>query len=66
MIRWFRESRFGGIVLILLAVVIYVIVMGWGFPLLWPYRDHPLVRVLFAFLTGGHLEELFQETGLWL
>jgi hypothetical protein len=31
-----------------------------------PDRDHPLVRVLFAFLTGGHLEELFQETGSWL
>jgi hypothetical protein len=66
MIRWFRESRFGGIVLILLAVVIYVIVMGWGFPLLWPHRDHPLVRGLFAFLSGDHLEELFQEAGTLL
>ena len=38
---------------------------GGGIPLLWPYRDHPLVRVLSAFLTGGHLEELFQENGGW-
>ena len=32
-------------------------------PLLWPYRDHPLVWVLLAFISGGHLGELFQETG---
>ena len=61
--RWRRDSRVFGIALIFLAVVIYLVVMGWGVPLLWPYRDHPLVRVLFAFLTGGHLEELLQETG---
>ena len=30
-------------------------------PLLWPYRDHPLVWVLLAFISGGYLGELFQE-----
>lgn len=64
--RWRRDSRVFGIALILVAVVIYILVMGWGFPLLWPYRDHPLVRVRLAFLSGGHLEELLQETGTWL
>jgi hypothetical protein len=32
-------------------------------PLLWPYRDHRLVWVLLAFISGEHLGELFQETG---
>jgi hypothetical protein len=64
--RWFRRPRVMGMLLIVLALIIYVVVMWGGFPLLLPYRDHPLVRVLFAFLTGGHLEELFQETGSWL
>jgi hypothetical protein len=32
-------------------------------PLLWPYCDHPLVWVLLAFISGGRLGELFQETG---
>jgi RsiW-degrading membrane proteinase PrsW (M82 family) len=45
--------------LIVMAVVVYL-VLTWGMiPLLWPYRDHPLVWVLLAFLSGGHLEELF-------
>ena len=61
-----REPRIIGILLILLAVVIYLIMMGEVMPLLWPYHDHPLVRVLLAFLSGGHLEELFQETGALL
>jgi hypothetical protein len=61
-----REPRIMGILLILLAVVIYLIMMEEVMPLLWPYRDHPLVRVLLAFLSGGHLEELFQETGALL
>jgi hypothetical protein len=61
--RWLREPRVMAIRLIFLGVVVYL-VMIWGvMPLLWPYRDHPLVRVLLAFLSGGHLEELFQETG---
>lgn len=61
--RWLRDSRLLGIVLIVLAVVVYLVTM-WGIiPLLWPYRDHSLVRVLLAFLSGGHLEELLQETG---
>jgi hypothetical protein len=47
-----------GLLLIALALIIYVVVMWGGIPLLWPYRDHPLVRVLLAFLTGGHPEEL--------
>jgi hypothetical protein len=62
---WFRESRIRGVLLILVAVVIYMIM--WGMiPLLWPYRDHPLVWVLLAFLSGGHLEELFREIGTLL
>jgi hypothetical protein len=60
--RWLRESRLLGLVLIVLGLVAYL--MMWGMiPLLWPYRDHPLVWVLLAFLSGGHLEELLQETG---
>jgi hypothetical protein len=57
--RWVRGSRVMGILLILLAVVIYLVMMWGVFPLLWPYRDVPLVRVLLALLSGGHLEELF-------
>jgi hypothetical protein len=57
--RWLRRSRVMGVLLIVLALILYVVVMWGGIPLLWPYRDHPLVRVLLAFLTGGHLEELF-------
>jgi hypothetical protein len=63
---WPREPRVMGILLILVAVVIYLVLMREVIPLLWPYRDHPLVRVLLALLTGGHLEELFQETGALL
>jgi hypothetical protein len=64
--RWPREPRIIGFLLILLAVVIYLIMFGGVIPLLWPYRDRLLVRVLLAFLSGGHLEELFQETGILL
>jgi hypothetical protein len=61
-----RDSRLLRIVLIVMAAVIYF-VMIWGVvPLLWPYRDHPMVWVLLAFLSGGHLEELFHETGALL
>jgi hypothetical protein len=52
--------------LIFLAVLVYLAIVGGVIPLLWPHRDHPLVWVLLAFLSGGHLEELFQETGSWL
>jgi RsiW-degrading membrane proteinase PrsW (M82 family) len=63
--RGLRESRLLGIVLIVLGVVVYL--MMWGMiPLLWPYRDHPLMWVLLAFLSGGHLEELLYETGSFL
>jgi hypothetical protein len=64
--RWLRESRLLGIVLMVLALMVYVATM-WGImPLLWPYRHHPVVHFLLAFLSGGHLEELLQETGTWL
>ena len=57
--RWLRDSRLLGIVLIVTAAVVYLVTM-WGImPLLWPYRGHPLVWMLLAFLSGGHLEELF-------
>jgi hypothetical protein len=57
--RRLGESRLLGTMLMVMAVVVYLVLM-WGLiPLLWPYRDHPLVWVLLAFLSGGHLEELF-------
>ena len=63
--RWLRNSRLTEIVLIITAAVVYL--MMWGLmPLLWPYRHHPLVWMLLAFLSGGHLEELFHETGTLL
>jgi hypothetical protein len=61
--RWLREPRIMSILFIFLAMVIYLVMIRVVMPRLWPYRDHPLVRVLLAFLSGGHLEELFQETG---
>jgi RsiW-degrading membrane proteinase PrsW (M82 family) len=64
--RRLRERRVLSILLIFLAVLVYLAIMGGVIPLLWPHRDHPLVWVLLAFLSGGHLEELFQETGSWL
>lgn len=64
--RWLRERRVMGILLIFLALLVYVIMIGGILPLFWPYRDHPLVWELLAFLSGGHLEELFQEPGSWL
>jgi hypothetical protein len=61
--RWLPDSRLLGVVVIVLALIVYLVTM-WGImPLLWPYRDHALVRFLLAFLSGGHLEELFPETG---
>jgi hypothetical protein len=61
--RWLRDSRLLGVVVLVLALIVYLVTM-WGImPLLWSYRDHALVRFLLAFLSGGHLEELFQETG---
>ncbi|HXH12435.1 MAG TPA: hypothetical protein VNP04_22040 [Alphaproteobacteria bacterium] len=64
--RCLRASRSLSIVLVVLAVVVYLMTMWWGIPLLWPYRDHPLVRFLLAFLSGGHLEGLYQEAGISL
>ena len=64
--RRLGESRLLGTMLIVMAVVVYL-VLTWGMiPLLWPYRDHPLVRVLLALLSGGHLEELFRAPGILL
>jgi hypothetical protein len=53
-----------GIVLFLLAFMGYFIVYGVVFPLLWLYRDHPLVWFLLAFLSGNHLPELFPDAGV--
>ena len=61
--RWLRDFRVLVIVLAVFILASYFIILGWVFPLLWPYRDHPLVRVLLAFLSGGHLEELLQDSG---
>jgi RsiW-degrading membrane proteinase PrsW (M82 family) len=57
--RWLRDTRVLSVVLVLLALIGYVVVYEVAFPLLWPHRDHPLVWFLLAFLSGGHLEELF-------
>jgi hypothetical protein len=59
--RWLRDFRVLGIGLAFLILASYFIILEWVFPLLWPYRDHPLVRVVLAFLSGGHLEELLQD-----
>jgi hypothetical protein len=59
--RRLRESRLLVITLIFLVLVLYLI-MWESIPLLWPYHDHPLVWLLWAFLSGGHLEELLYET----
>ena len=64
--RRLRPSRRLSILLIALAVVVYLVTMWEIIPLLWPYHDHPLVRLLLAFLSGGHLEELYQEAGALL
>jgi hypothetical protein len=64
--RWLRDSRLWSVVLIVMAAVVYLMMISGIIPLLWPYRDLPLVWVLLAFLSGGHLEELFQETGTLL
>jgi hypothetical protein len=60
--RWLRESRLLIIALIVLALVVYLMIWE-SMPLLWPYRDHPLVWFLLAFLSGGYVEELLYETG---
>jgi hypothetical protein len=54
------------VVLVLLALIGYLLVYEVAFPLFWPHRDHPLVWFLLAFLSGGHLEELFQQPGTLL
>jgi hypothetical protein len=64
--RWLRNTRVHSVVLVLLAFLGYFVVYEVVFPLLWPYRDHPLAWLLLAFLSGGHLEELFQQTGTLL
>jgi hypothetical protein len=62
--RWLRDRpRRTFVLLLFLALLGYFIVYGVVFPLLLPYRDHPLVWFVLALLSGGHLEELFQEIG---
>jgi hypothetical protein len=62
---WLRDRRLLRVVVIVMAALVYLVTYGL-IPLLWPYRDHPLVWMLLAFLSGGHLEELFHETGTLL
>jgi hypothetical protein len=65
--RWLREVRILRLVLfLLLAVMGYFVIYGVVFPLLWPYRAHPVVWFLLAFLSGNHLPELFPEPGVML
>jgi hypothetical protein len=65
--RWLRHTRARSVVLVLLVLIGYFVVYEVVFPRLWLYRDHyPLVRLLLAFLSGGHLEELFEQTGTLL
>lgn len=64
--RWPREPHVIGFLLILFAVAIYLIMIVEVIPSLWPNRDRPLVRVLLALFSGGHLEELCQEVGMLL
>ena len=63
---WLRDTRVLSVVLALLALLGYFVVYEVVFPLLWPYRDHPLMWFLLAFLSGGHLEELFHQPGTLL
>jgi len=57
--RWLRNTHMLAIVLVLLGLIGCFVMYGVVFPLLWPYRDHPLVWFVLALLSGGHLEELF-------
>jgi RsiW-degrading membrane proteinase PrsW (M82 family) len=63
--RWLRDTAMLAVVL-LLVLIGYFVVYGLAFPLLWPHRDHPLVWVVLALLSGGHLEELLHDTGALL
>jgi hypothetical protein len=56
--RWPRDPRVMGTLLIFLAVAIYLVMIGEVIPLLWWHRDLPVVRVLIAFLCGGLLQRL--------
>jgi hypothetical protein len=59
--RWLRDRhRRAFVLLLVLALLGYFVVYGVVFPLLWPYRDHPLVWFVLALLSGGHLEGLCQ------
>ena len=64
--RWLRDTRVLSVVLALLALLGYFVVYEVVFSRLWPYRDHPWVWFLLAFLSGGHLEELFHQPGTLL
>lgn len=64
--RWLRHTRVLRVVLVLLVLIGYLVVYQVVFPLLWLHRDHPVVWLLLTFLSGGHLEELFEQTGTLL
>jgi hypothetical protein len=65
--RWLREAPTLRLVLfLLLAFIGYLVVYRVVFPLLWAYRDHPVVWFLLAFLSGNHLPELFPEPRVML
>jgi polyferredoxin len=64
---WLRDPRRRRFVLfLLLAFIGYLAVYEVVFPLLWPYRDHPMVWFLLAFFSGNHLPELFPGRGMRL
>ena len=64
--RWLRHPRVLSVVLVPLVLIGYVVAYELVFPRLWPYRDHALVWLLLACLSGGHLHELFKQTGTLL
>jgi hypothetical protein len=62
--RWLPEAPTLRLVLfLLLALIGYALVYGVAFPLLWPYRDDPVIWFLLAFFSVNHRPELFPEPG---
>jgi hypothetical protein len=61
--RWLRQSRLVGVVLVTLAAFIYLVIMWGVLPRLWPYREHALVRLLLAVLYSDHLPEALDDLG---
>ena len=62
--RWPWDPWAMGILLIFLAVAIGLAVIGEVIPLVGWHRDHPVGRVLGAFRSSGHLEDLLPEMGI--